>query len=277
MARKREFDGAPAVAEDKCIIFVGARGGVGASMLAANAAWQYAQDKARQVALLDLDLQFGIDAMQFDMEPGRGLADALDNPNRVDSLFIERAVVKPLENLSVLGSESPLGDPVMMDPTAINHLIDILKSTYKTVVIDVPRSMLAHQPAIFSAASDIVLVSDLSLTSARDVIRLNAHVGNVAPNARTYLAVNKTMGGALNEVDPADFEASVEHRIDASLPMDSKSVTLAAKKGEVLLTSFSGTKLGGGVKSLLDAIVGGSTGGDEASGGGLLGKILGKK
>lgn len=261
--------------ENKCIMFVGARGGVGSSTLAANAAWYYAQDKSKTVALLDLDLQFGVDAMQFDMEPGRGLADALDNPNRVDSLFIERAVVKPLENLSILGSESPLGDPVMVDPTAINHLIDILKDSYDTVIIDVPRSMLAYQPAIFSAGTDVVLTSDLTLTSARDIIRLLAHVGNVAPNARTHIVTNKTLTGPLNEVEPSDFEASVEHRIDVSLPVDTKTATLAAKKGEVLLNSFGTSKLGSGIKGLLDTIAGGAVTG-ESGNKGLLGKLLGK-
>ena len=90
------------------VIFIGVRGGLGASTMAANTAW-LAAERGDKAALLDLDLYFGTDALQFDLEPGRGLVDALENPSRVDSLFLERAVVKPHENLSILAAEAPVG------------------------------------------------------------------------------------------------------------------------------------------------------------------------
>ena len=45
-------------------------------------------------ALLDLDVHFGTGALGLDLEPGRGLTDAIENPSRIDGLFIERAMVR---------------------------------------------------------------------------------------------------------------------------------------------------------------------------------------
>ena len=67
---------------------IGVRGGVGASALTTGCAWIMAHELDRQVALLDLDIHFGTDALAFDLEPGRGLCDALENPSRVDGLFL---------------------------------------------------------------------------------------------------------------------------------------------------------------------------------------------
>src|SRR3546814_20644999 len=52
---------------------IGVRGGVGGSTVASSLAWLLAEKEHRSTALLDLDVHFGTGAMDFDLEPGRGL------------------------------------------------------------------------------------------------------------------------------------------------------------------------------------------------------------
>src|SRR3546814_13854078 len=73
---------------------IGARGGVGASTIATSLAWLLSERGKRATALLDLDVHFGTGAPALDLEPGRGPTDAIENPSRLDRLFIERAMVK---------------------------------------------------------------------------------------------------------------------------------------------------------------------------------------
>lgn len=44
--------------------------------------------------LLDLDLHFGSVALKLDVEPGSGLCEVLEQPARIDALFVDRAAVK---------------------------------------------------------------------------------------------------------------------------------------------------------------------------------------
>ena len=87
---------------------IGVRGGVGASTIATSLGWLLGDAEGRSTALLDLDVHFGTGALAFDLEPGRGLTDAIENPSRIDGLFIERAMVKATDKLSVLSAEAPL-------------------------------------------------------------------------------------------------------------------------------------------------------------------------
>src|SRR3546814_12869987 len=92
---------------------VGARGGFGASTIAPTLAWLLSERGKRATALLDLDVHFGTGALALDLEPGRGLTDAIENPSRIDGLFIERAMVKAREKLAVLSAEAPMSSPVI--------------------------------------------------------------------------------------------------------------------------------------------------------------------
>src|SRR3569623_302851 len=83
---------------------IGTRGGVGASTIATSIAWLMSEKGGRTTALLDLDVHFGTGALALDLEPGRGLTDAIETPSRIDGLFIERAKVKSSETLSVLSA-----------------------------------------------------------------------------------------------------------------------------------------------------------------------------
>src|SRR3546814_19032066 len=80
----------------------GTRGGVGASMLATSLAWLFSTQYKSPTALLDLDVHFGTGALTMDLEPGRGLTDALDNPSRINGLCNERALTRANDNLSPL-------------------------------------------------------------------------------------------------------------------------------------------------------------------------------
>ena len=74
-------------------IVLGCRGGIGATGLAVSLAWWSAEKLQSQTALIDLDLVFGTATLALDLMPGRGLREALENPERIDPLFIGSAMI----------------------------------------------------------------------------------------------------------------------------------------------------------------------------------------
>ena len=196
-----------APARPQCsIAIIGTRGGVGASTIATSVAWLIAEKEQRATALLDLDVHFGTGALSLDLEPGRGLTDAIENPSRIDGLFIERAMVKASEKLSVLSAEAPINAPLMTDGAAFYQLQEEMCAAFDCTIVDLPRGMLVQHPHLISEVHLAVLVTDLTLAAARDTIRLLSWMKSNAPKTRVLVLANRMHAGGQLEINRKDFE-----------------------------------------------------------------------
>ena len=236
---------------------VGVRGGVGASLVSTSLAWVLSEQGDRQTALLDLDVHFGTGALTLDLEPGRGLIDAIDNPSRIDGLFIERAMVRASDKLSLLSAEAPIHQPVMTDGSAFFQLEEELRNAFEMTIVDIPRHVLIPFPHLVQEAGTIVLVSDVTLAGARDTIRLLSWFKQNVPGARVVLVANKFQN-AVGELSRKEFESSIERSIDITIPFDPKLVSQAAKLGKSYAELCKGTKAAQGWTSLMRIIVDGA-------------------
>ncbi|MET0179089.1 MAG: pilus assembly protein CpaE [Novosphingobium sp.] len=234
---------------------VGTRGGVGASTIATSLAWLFSCDHKLPTALLDLDVHFGTGALALDLEPGRGLTDAIDNPSRIDGLFIERATVRANENLAILSAEAPISAPLLTDGAAFVQLQEEFRHAFEMSVIDLPRNMLINFPHLLTDVNVVVLATELTLASARDAIRLLSWLKSNAAHARPLVVANKVQPG-LTEISPADFEASIERKIDVVVPFDFKAATTAAKLGQTFVEANRTTKAAAVLRELAVAVIG---------------------
>ncbi len=222
---------------------IGARGGVGASTMATSIAWLMGDQAHRTTALLDLDVHFGTGALALDLEPGRGLTDAIENPSRIDGLFIERAMVKANDKLSILSAEAPINQPMLTDGAAFHQLQEEMRATFETTIIDLPRSMLVQHPHLMQDVQATVVVTELTLASARDVIRILSWLKSNAPQTSVMVVANRVATAGPVEISRKDFESSIERKIDFVVAYDAKIVTQAAKLGKTVAETAKGTKL----------------------------------
>ncbi|HEX7853482.1 MAG TPA: pilus assembly protein CpaE [Sphingobium sp.] len=222
---------------------VGARGGVGASTFATSLAWYLSEREKRLTSLLDLDVHFGTGALALDLEPGRGLTDAVENPGRIDGLFIERAMVRASDMLAILSAEAPVNQPIMTDGAAYHHLQEELRSAFECNVVDIPRSVMINHPHLLHDSGVIMLVTEFTLAAARDTIRLLAWFKSNAPQARIIVVANKVQPG-VQEIARKDFEQSIERKIDLLVPYDAKAASQAARLGKAVSDAGRSTKMG---------------------------------
>ena len=89
----------------RVIGIIGSRGGVGVTTIAINTAFIMADKLSRRTALVDMDIYSGNIALALDIEPTRGLREALDDPERVDETFLQNAMAKFGKSLHVLATE----------------------------------------------------------------------------------------------------------------------------------------------------------------------------
>jgi pilus assembly protein CpaE len=228
---------------------IGTRGGVGASMIATSLAWLYSDKLGHLTGFLDLDVHFGTGALALDLEPGRGLTDAIDNPSRIDGLFIERAMIKANEKLSILSAEASISSPILTDGAAFFQLQEEFRAAFENTVIDLPRSMLIAYPHLMHDVNVVVIVCELTLASARDTIRLLAWLRSNAQHCTPIVVANKVQT-TNTEVSRKDFEGSIERKIDLVLPFDPKATAQAAKLGKPLVDGARGSKIAAGIVAL---------------------------
>jgi pilus assembly protein CpaE len=220
--------------EARIIVFIGARGGIGTSSVALNTGWIIAHELSLNVALFDLDLQFGTSSLSLDLDPGHGLRDIVSSPNRVDALMIASSIVPESEHFSILGAEEAVDEVTLIDGAAIAALLKEMKSNFDIIVIDLPRHILATQKRLLAAAHEIVVVSDLTLAGIRDTLRIKSALSSLGCSAHISTVVSRANASDAGQVTRAIFEKGIKTSFDMVIPEDSSSFMTASNSGKAI-------------------------------------------
>lgn len=237
------------------VAVIGTRGGAGASTMATSLSWMLSDKAKRLTALLDLDVHFGTGALAMDLEPGRGLTDAIDNPSRIDGLFIERAMVRASDKLAILSAEAPISQPMMTDGGAFYQLQEEFRSAFECSVLDLPRAMLIQHPHLMNEVNVAIVVTELTLAAARDSIRILSWLKSNTPQTRVLVVANRVHANAL-EISRKDFEQSIERKVDILIPFDTRIASQAAKLGKTFAEVAKGSKVGIACTALMTEVQG---------------------
>ncbi|MEK0086147.1 AAA family ATPase [Benzoatithermus flavus] len=238
----------------RLIAVTGARGGVGSTMLAVNLAWTIAHRRRRRVALVDLDLHYGTAALALDLEPSPGMREALEQGERIDSLFVERAMVRQSDTLYVLSGEEALGEPVVPDTAALEALLRDLRNKFHYVIVDVPRQVTSCTHHVLETATNLLLITDLSLAGMRDTLRRTMLMPAVNAACQLSIIANRTGEYREGEISRREFEAGLGRAIDAMIPFDARSVTRAANAGQPVAAGRN--KVAAAIQEITDKLAG---------------------
>ena len=175
----------------KFVAVVGARGGVGATTLAIHLALHLANQRSRRVVLLDLDLHTGGCALALNVKPTPGLREALANPLRIDSVFLDRTMAQHGERLFVLSAEERLRPYAEFTAEAIDTLVSVLRTQFHYIVADVPRISGTPYWQALDTADIRIIVADQTLRSVRDTVRLHEELRATAAARPNMLVINR--------------------------------------------------------------------------------------
>jgi pilus assembly protein CpaE len=215
------------------VVFIGNRGGVGTTTTAVACAWLLSDKYKENTVLLDLDLHFGTVALNFDAYPGTGLCEALEQPSRIDALFVDRATVKASDTLRILAAEAPIAEMLTIDAGAIDALLYELQRKFTWIVIDLPCWVTPTQRLVLAAASRVVIVCERSISGLRDTIRLQTLLREHAPRAQAMM-VDAGASSERATVGRSEFEKAVGKSLDVTLSHDARSAAAATNAGQPL-------------------------------------------
>lgn len=230
----RQSEGSRQQQVGRLTVVIGVRGGVGASTLATNLAWIMGNEEHLPTALLDLDLHFGTSTLSLDVETGGGFREALENPHRLDKLFLDSALTRESDHLAILGTEEPIEEFVDVNPDSIDALIGEISQDFSQIVVDLPRHLLPTQGALLAAADTVILVSDQTLAGIRDINRITQAMTSLSTKGRIMRVVSRAGNERTAQVAKADFQKALDEPIDYFVPEDAKTLTVCANAGKAV-------------------------------------------
>ncbi len=226
----RKTIGQEATRGGRVIAVLGARGGVGATTIAGNLSWLLGVMAKRHTVFVESDIHMGSGALLLGGKTGPGLRMALETPDRIDPLFVERAAQPVAERLQVLASEEKLTEPLHYAPGAARRLIEALRVRYNFIILDVPFLPMQCNRELIEFAHHRVIVMDPTLASVRDTLRLlGLPNGPWQPQSPTIVLNRQGRPGGLTR---KQIEEALKVKIDIVIPDIPKQLNESASFGE---------------------------------------------
>ena len=176
----------------------------------------------------------GTAALAFDVEPGRGLSEALERPDRIDALLISTAATPISDQLTLLCAEEPFDSDAALQPGAIKRLANELRQLAERIIIDVPRGRTELLREALSVANVAIIVTDLSLAGLRDATRLRTFLRGHAGDCKILVVANRVGRGGKGALARGDFEKALGVTLSALIPDDGAAVAHAVNTGRPL-------------------------------------------
>tara|TARA_A100001037_G_scaffold305167_1_gene344301 strand:+ start:4582 stop:5757 length:1176 start_codon:yes stop_codon:yes gene_type:complete len=246
-----------ALPSGKVFAFMGAHGGVGSSTLAHNVAWSLAEVRDLDVALLDLDLQFGTAALSFNVEARQGIYDCLSQPDRLDEQLLDRFMVPYEEHLRILGTSGSLNLPERLDSEALDQLVTIVARRFPFVVLDVPPRWNDWVRATITSADDVMVTATPDLVSLRDAQNLLRHINEVrGDERRAKLVINQIGKTKKTELNERDFEDAIGDKPTLTVAYDAILFGTASNNGQPVGEVSGRSKAAGNFRQLAETLSG---------------------
>jgi pilus assembly protein CpaE len=221
----------------RAISITGVRGGVGATTMAVNLAWNFGVSLRRHTVLLDPDVHLGAAAFLLNLQPGPGLRMALEAPDRIDALLAERAAQPAADRLHVLAGEEKMTTPANHAPGAAASLLSALRRRYNFSIADVPFAPVPLYRDLLDLVDHRILIMEPTLAAIRDTVRLLGLPKGPAQNQRATIVLNRV--GLPGGLTRRQVEDALKLKVDVVIPDLPRQIGTAATLGEPALTSSS--------------------------------------
>ncbi|MDQ0472411.1 AAA family ATPase [Labrys wisconsinensis] len=227
----------------RTLAFVGAKGGVGASTVCHNVAWAVAKTVGQDAVIVDMDLPFGTAGLDFNQDPPQGIADIVFAPDRVDSGLVDRLLSKCTDHLSLLAAPSTLERPYDVGEDGFDAVLDILRASVPSVVLDVPHVWSAWSRRVLASADQIVIVATPDLASLRNAKNLIDLMKQMRQHdAPPRLVLNMVGVPKRPEIKAADFAKNLETDLIAAIPFEPALFGTASNNGQMIAEISGGSK-----------------------------------
>ena len=158
-------------APSKVFTFLGTKGGCGVTTIAANFAISLAQESERSTLLMDLGLPLGDAAINLGMVPEFSIANALQDPTRLDSNFLNTLVAKHSSGVGVLAAPSEF-QAEQPNREFLDQLLGIARQEFEYIVVDLGSRVDLMDTALFATDVVVYLITQVGISELRNANRM---------------------------------------------------------------------------------------------------------
>jgi pilus assembly protein CpaE len=226
---------APKKVDGKMFVFVGAKGGSGATTVASNFAVALAQENGGSTVLIDLNLPLGDAAIDLGINAQYSTADAFENANRLDFNFLSRLLAKHQSGLSVLAGPDQYSD-VEATNEGVDKLLSIARQNFSYVVVDAGSRFGGNIKTLCQGAT-VYVVAQVGVSELRNSNRLISELQKDS-GARVEVVLNRYTPRTM-VIDEDSINKALTVRINWKIPNDYNAVRSARNTATPLVMKDS--------------------------------------
>jgi pilus assembly protein CpaE len=146
-----------------------ATGGSGATTIAANLAYEIAEQVGRRTVLAELTQQMGSLASMFDLEPRVTLPHLIREIHRVDDYLVEKTLVPFTDKLKILAGPDELNSMRSAEPEELVKIVECLRKLADVTVLDMPGTFDELEFQVLRACEKVIVVGTQSVRSLKSL------------------------------------------------------------------------------------------------------------
>jgi pilus assembly protein CpaE len=200
----------------RVLALYGAKGGVGTTTIAINAAIALHRELGRKVCLVDGNLQFGDHRVFLDLGlDRRSIVDVVSAPS-IDLDLVQSVVVKHDSGIDLLLAPPSPETAELVTPEHLPIILDELRKAYDYVIVDIDKRLDDVNLGIIEAAETVfvVMTADLScLKNVRLVLETIGHLGYAAEKVQLVLNRSNAFTGINVKNAEGALKRSIEHQV----------------------------------------------------------------
>ena len=252
----KTFEKTGIAAGSDVISFFSPKGKSGKTTLIANLGMALAQKTGQQVGVIDADLQFGDMSVFFNLAPKTTIMEAVRDINFLSPVTLNSYFLPIAENLRVLCGTKRPEYAEMIDIKAFTEVVDMARSMYRYVLIDIPSGFTPISIATAEASDTTYLVSMISGTFEIQHMRRAMEIFRAWPDYENRVRTIFTRVEPCDSSEQNKLAEALGYPKVAVIPNEYMLVSSAANNGQMAILEQPDSKFARFVNMLADEIIG---------------------
>jgi pilus assembly protein CpaE len=229
-------------------VYYGAKGGVGTTTIAINAAIALHRELGRKVALVDGNLQFGDHRVFLDLGLDRkSIVDVVTSPS-IDIDLIQQILVRHDSGVDLLLAPPSPETAELVTQEHMPIILDQLRTAYDYILIDIDKKLDEINLRILDLADTIFVVMTADLSCLKNVRLVLETISNLGyEHDKVRLVLNRS--NAFTGINVKNAEGALKRTIDHQVVNEYRGAISALNSGAPFMFTRADSLLG---RSLLE-------------------------